>query len=67
MNYETQHIRNWLNDNKIIKITELERLSRVPEGTIKQFKIEKRDLPKTHYKKIVKVLVKYGYEPLFSE
>lgn len=67
MEYKTQHIRKWLLDNKIIKVAELERISEIPEGTIKVFKRGKRDLPESHFEKVVKVLQKYGYKPLGSE
>jgi len=67
LNYEQQHIRNWLVAKTIINIRKLEDVSKVPRGTIKHFINERRSLPESHMDKIIDVIRGYGYVPMNQE
>lgn len=67
LNYEQQHIRNWINSKPILNIRKLEDVATVPQGTIKHFINERRSLPQIHMNNIVNVIRDYGYIPMFQE
>ena len=67
LNYEQQHIRDWLESKSILNIRKLEDVCKVPRGTIKHFINERRNLPESHIDKVVDVIREYGYTPIFQE
>lgn len=67
LDYQQQHIRNWLEKKTIINIRKLEDVSKVPRGTLKHFLNDRRSLPESHLDKVVNVIREYGYVPMFQE
>ncbi len=67
LNYEQQHIRDWLLNKPLINIRKLEDIAKVPRATIRHFINERRSLPFTHMDKVVDVIRGYGYVPIFQE
>lgn len=67
LNYEQQHIRDWLLKKPLINIRKLEDIAKVPRATIRHFINERRSLPFAHMDKVVDVIREYGYVPMFQE
>ena len=67
LDYEQQHIRNWLADKTVFNIRKLEDACKVPRGTIKHFINARRSIPETHLDKIVNVIREYGFKPMSQE
>lgn len=67
LNYEQQHIREWLESKRILNIRKLEDVCEVPRGTLKHFINERRSLPFIHLDKVVDIIMGYGYVPMNQE
>lgn len=67
MNYEQQHILNWLKERPLINISKLEELSGCPKDTVRNFMKERRQLSVKHLKAIQEVLYLYGFVNINSE
>lgn len=67
MDYEKQHLRNWLLDHSLIKIAALEIEAELPKDTLTHFINERRGFPEKHYSKLLSILLKYGYQEMTAE
>lgn len=67
LDYEQQHIRNWLADKTVFNIRKLEDACKVPRGTIKHFINARRSIPANHKDKVLTVIREYGYVPMNQE
>jgi predicted transcriptional regulator len=66
-NYDQQHVLKFFVDHPAISASYIERSCNLPNGTIRHFLKERRNIPLVHFKTVEDELMKYGYKPLNSE
>lgn len=67
MDYQKQHLRDWLLERPLIKIEALELKAGCPQATIRHFLKERRNISANHLETISKVLSIYGFISLGDE
>lgn len=67
INYNQQHLRNFLLARPAISIAHIENVCGVPNGTLRHFIKKRRSIPLNHFDVVENELTNYGYLPLESE
>jgi hypothetical protein len=61
LNYDQEYMRKFLLKRKALSIKKIEKMSDIPEGTLRHFITGRRNLPEKHFKNVEKVMLDYGY------
>lgn len=67
VDYNQQHLRDFLLSRSAISIAQIEVDSKVPNGTLRHFLKNRRDIPVKYFGRVENELMNYGYRSLQSE
>jgi len=67
MDYQKQHLRDWLIKRPLIKVEALEEKAGCSKGTIRHFLKDRRNISANHLDAITEILSLYGYTSLGDE
>ncbi len=67
LDYKQNHMRDFLLTHPAISVTLIEMLSKVPTGTVRHFKKNRREIPSKHVESVEIALSEYGFIPLNDE
>lgn len=66
-NYNQQHLRNFLLSHPAINIAYIENSCSLPDGTLRHFMKNRRNIPLKYFEDVKSKLSHYGYTGLDSE
>lgn len=66
MDYSLNHLRKYFIEHPAIDVQRIEKICKIPEGTVRHFVKERRGLPNKHFNTLERELLNYGYDPLIN-